>query len=192
MVAAFALFAAAHMNASSITSFDFAVEPSSPFTTNLTSSFTSTEATVTGTIACESTTKCAGGLATFDVGLDLSGISTSSLTISGELTGDREAFGVLTITSPTFLPFLPFTIPLGTFDKTIVSSGDLPQIGLIDLKGSIDLGMLPGQTLTLPLTISINNVPEPSGQVLLLVAALGCAGFVRSRYWARNRSSSKT
>jgi hypothetical protein len=175
-------FAATRLHASTIDSYTFTPD-SSVFTTDLTESFTSTEAVLAGTISCNSTTTCSGELGTFDLGLDLTEPGVLSLTDVGGLTGDSSASGSVNLDAP-IQQTRAFTVPVGNFDYTRYTK-ELPALGLIDVAGSVDLTLLPGQTLTLPVTIDFAAIPEPSGQVLLALAALGLAAFVRYRYSQR-------
>ena len=175
-------FAATGLHASTIDSYTFTPD-SSVFTTNLTESFTSTEAVLAVTISCNSTTTCSGELGTFDLGLDLTEPGVLSLTDVGSLTGDSSASGSVNLDAP-IQQTRTFTVAPGDFDFTRYTN-ELPALGVINATGFVDLTLLPGQTLTLPVTIDFSAIPEPSGQVLLAVAALGLAGFVRRRYSQR-------
>jgi hypothetical protein len=181
---ALVFYAAGQLCASTIDSFSFTTPDSSPFTTNLTESFTSSGAALTGTVACDSTTVCSGEVGTFSLGLDLTNVSMLSITTDGSLTGDTSASGFQDLISP-IEKTRAFNVPTGSFDYTRFTN-EIPAWGMIDVTGSLNLTLQPGQVLTLPVTMGFASVvPEPSGQVLILVAALGLAGFVRYRYLQR-------
>jgi hypothetical protein len=192
LVLASPFFVAAQVEASSINSFTFTTD-SSPFTTNLVESFSGSEASLTGTVSCDSTVACKGEVGTFDLGVDFTGPTTPvSIDISGNLNGATPGVGLLHLSSPISKTHR-FTIPDGSFDKTLVSTNVLP-FGMVDVTGSFDLVLAPDQTVTLPLTFNIgprSSVPEPSGEALLLLCALGAAGFVRYRY-SRTLTTSST
>jgi hypothetical protein len=174
------LLAAAPISASTIDSFYFTLEDDSPFTSSLTESFSSTEASVTGTVSCDSESTCTGELGTFGLGLDLTGLvdTPASIDISGNLSGDLAGGGDLFVTSISY----PFAIPSGDFDKILLST-ELPPLGMIDVYGSLDLTLPPGETVTLPITLTVGTaVPEPSGQAMLILGLLGLIGIVRYRF----------
>jgi hypothetical protein len=179
LLLASSLFAATQVHASLINSFSFTTDPS-PFSSDLVESFTSSQAFLTGTVACDSTTVCSGEVGTFNLGVDLTDVSVVSTTTDGSLTGDTPGSGFVNLVSP-IQQSRAFNVPTGSFDYTRYST-ELPALGTIDVSGSLDLTLQPGQVLSLPVTIGFASVvPEPSGQVLILVAALGLAGFVRYR-----------
>lgn len=181
LLLASALLAAAPSYASSINSFTFNSD-SSPFTSVLVENMSGSQAVVSGTVECLSKTACSGEVGTFTLGVDLTGSSTPvSVDISGVLSGSTGASGSVDIT--TFGQDYPFSVATGSFNDTILSL-DLPALGQISANGALDLSLAAGQSITLPLTINVgavSSVPEPSGQVLLLVGLLGLAGIVRYR-----------
>jgi hypothetical protein len=183
------LLAAVPSYASSITGFTFTPNPSSTFTTSLSETFTSSEASLTGTVGCPSltatfraldTSLCTGDVG-FGLEVDLNEATEFTVEISGDLSGTTAATGDVLIKT---LANVPFSVNPGSFDDTLVFT-TLPAFGLIELAGALDLTLARGQEITLPLTLSIAGtstaVPEPSGQVLLLVGLLGIAGVVRYR-----------
>jgi len=186
---ALALFAAGQLCASSIDSFSF-ITDSSPFTSDLVASISGPDALLTGTVACDSTTACSGEVGTFSLGLDLTNSSVISITSTGNLTGNTPGSGFVDLDTP-IEKTRAFSVPTGSFDHTRLTS-EIPAWGMIDASGSINLTLQPGQVLTLPVAISFTSVasvvPEPSGQVLLLLCVLGAATIVRYRYSRTARS----
>jgi hypothetical protein len=182
---AFILFVAGtNASASSITSFSFTADPS-PFFSNLTSSFTSTTGSVTGTVACDSDSACTGEVGTFSLGLDLVSMSAPfSVEVSGTLSEGSAADAALMFTSPGSVTY-PFVIPVGDFD-TVVLSTSAPALGAVTVDGAFDLSLAPGQTLSLPLNFNLGPVPEPSGQTLV---GLGLLGIVCLTRFSRIRSN---
>jgi hypothetical protein len=169
--------ATAKVFASTIESISFTPASDSPFTTSLTESFTTTEATVTGTVSCFDDTPCSGEVGEFFVGLDATVNTPASISISGNLSGDTAGSGDLIIAS---IPE-PFTIPSGDFDKTIFSN-EIPPLGMIDTNFTLDLTLPAGETVTLPITLTIGApVPEPVGQSMVLLGLIGLTGLVRWR-----------
>jgi hypothetical protein len=180
------LLAAAPISASSIDSFSFTPVEGSPFASSLTESLSpsGTEASVTGTVSCESDSPCTGELATFAAEVDLTGLADTlaSIDISGDLSGDTAGGGELFLTSPISNSY-PFVIPSGAFDKPILST-EFPPVGLIEVAGSLDLTLAPGQEVSLPISFTLGSttaVPEPSGQAMLVLGLLGLVGVVRYR-----------
>ena len=176
-----ALLVAAPSFASSITSFTFTPDPSI-FTSVLVDSFSASEADITGTVTCAATAACSGEVGSFNLGLDLTSTTPLAAEISGILSGTTTAVGSLEITSPTSKIYA-FSLGAGSFDSVILSTS-FPAFGAINVKGTLDLALAAGQSIDLPLAIKVGNVssvPEPSGQVLLIVGLLGLAGMVRYR-----------
>jgi hypothetical protein len=188
LLLASAVLAAVPSYASSVTDFSFTVD-SSPFTSSLVETFSGSEASITGTVTCASTTACSGEVGTFDLGLDLTATTPLSAEISGILGGTTPAGASVNITSPTS-KMSPFSISPGTFDKIIFSSL-LPALGDVDVDGTFDLSLAAGQTIDLPLTFYVGTppspVPEPGTQALLVAGLLGMVGVVR--YRNRNRAA---
>lgn len=183
-LASIVFLAAANASASSITSFSFTSD-SSPFFSNLSSTFTSTVGSVTGTVACDSESPCTGEVGTFSLGLNLVSMSAPfSIEVSGTLSGDTAADAALMFSSPSSVSY-PFVIPVGDFD-TVVLSTSAPELGAVTVDGAFDLSLAPGQTLTLPLNFDIGSVPEPSGQTLV---GLGLLGIVCLSRFSRIRSN---
>jgi hypothetical protein len=181
---ALALFAASQLRASTIDTFSF-TPVSSPFTSNLISSSTGGEATIAGTIACDLTTACSGEVGTFSLGMDLTEPGMVAITTDGSLTGDTPGSGSVNLTSPMDKT-RAFNVPLGSFDYTRFTNELPASMGLVTVAGSLDLTLEPGQVLTLPVDIGfVSAVPEPSGQLLIFLAALGLAGFIRYRHLRR-------
>jgi hypothetical protein len=176
-----ALLAGAPAYASSITSFSFTTDPSA-FTSVLVETMSGTQASLTGSVTCVSVEACSGEVGTFNLGLNLTDRSTPiSVDISGVLSGTTDASGSLDLTS-LFKDF-PFSEAAGSFDKTILSIA-LPPLGPLTVHGALDLSLAAGQSIALPLTISVgpvSTVPEPSGQALLIIGFLGLAAIARYR-----------
>ena len=186
------LLAAAPSYASTITGFSFAADPS-PFTTDLSASYTGSEASVTGGVLCPSVTPetafrsfitssvCTGEVGTFSLDVDLTAPTKFTVDISGVLSGVTAAAGSVDILG---VGDFPFSVKAGSFDDSILSI-TVPAVGPTDLDGSVDLTMARGQSITLPLTLNIGNttVPEPSAQALLIVGLLGLAGVFRNRFF---------
>jgi PEP-CTERM motif len=176
---------------SSITGFSF-TEDSSPFTSVLVESFSGSQASVTGTVTCASTTACSGEVGTFDLGLDLTSTTPLSAEISGILDGETPAGGSLNITSIFLSKDFPFSVTPGPFDKVLFATS-LPALGEVNVGGSLDFSLAAGQTIDLPLTFNVGTpsnpspVPEPASQALLVAGLLGMAGVVR--YRNRNRTT---
>jgi hypothetical protein len=186
------LLAAAPSYASSITGFTFTPDPSSQFNTSLSETFTSSEASVTGTVGCPSFTEarrslieglCSGEVGTFSLDVDLTVPTLFTVDISGVLSGETAATGSVDILD---LGDFPFSVKAGSFDDTVLSV-TLPAYGPVDVLGSLDLTMVRGQEITLPLTMSVAGkstaVPEPSGEALLIVGLLSFAGLIRNRFF---------
>jgi hypothetical protein len=167
------------LSASSIDTFTF-VQASPIFATNLTESHTAEEAFLNGSISCDAKTACSGEVGTFDLGLDLTDPSTVTVTNTGILSGTTPATGSLDLASPV-TQVRSFVTPVGSINQTRVSQV-LPALGTVDVSESLFLTLQPGQTLTVPVTISINSAaaPEPRGvALLLLAAALSAGAFIR-------------
>lgn len=185
LLLASAVLAAVPSYASTITDFSFTTD-SSPFTSVLTVTSTGSEASITGTVTCVSTSICSGEVGTFDLGLDLTSTTPLSAEISGILSGSTPAGGTLDLTSPAaYAQDIPFSVAPGAggFDKKIFSAS-LPALGDINVDGALDLSLLPGQSITLPLTFAVGSsspVPEPANAALLAVGLLGMAAAVRYR-----------
>jgi hypothetical protein len=185
LLLASAVLAAVPSYASTITDFTFTTD-SSPFTSVLTVTTSGSEASITGTVTCASTSICSGEVGTFDLGLDLTSTTPLSAEISGILSGLTPAGGTLDLTSPAaYAQDIPFSVTPGVagFDKTIFST-HLPALGDIDVDGALDLRLAPGQSISLPLTFNVGNsspVPEPANAALLAVGLFGMAGVVRYR-----------
>jgi hypothetical protein len=182
---------ATSITGSSITGFSFTGD-SSPFTSVLIETFTGSQASITGTVTCASTTPCSGEAGTFDLGLDITSTTPFSAEISGILDGETRAGGSLDITSILLSRDFPFSVAPGPFDKVLFSTS-LPPVGEVNVEGSIDFSLAAGQTIDLPLTFNVGTpsnpspVPEPASQALLVVGLLGIAGVVR--YRNRNRTT---
>jgi hypothetical protein len=169
--------------ASSITSASF-TPTGSPFTTSLTTTFGSTQANITGTVSCDSASPCSGEVGTFSLSVDLTDTSTpASIDITGTNSGPATE-GALVLNSP-FSQTDPFAISAGTFDDLLLST-HFPQLGPVTITGVLDVSLLPGQTLALPLTFGIEGsaVPEPSPLVL---AGLGLLSFAGAKGLQRRR-----
>jgi PEP-CTERM motif len=185
LLLASAVLAAVPSYASSITGFSFTEDPS-PFTSVLVETFSGSQASITGTVTCASTTACSGEVGTFDLGLDLTSTTPLSAEISGILSGRTPAVGSLDLTSPALLARdVPFSVAPGSFDKTIFSTS-LPAFGDVNVEGALDFSLAAGQSIDLPLTINVGTpstspVPEPASQALLVAGLLGMAGVVRYR-----------
>lgn len=168
--------------ASSITSFTF-TPTSGPFTSVLVDSSSSSQASVTGSVTCASTSICSGEVGEFSLGLDLNEPSNPfSAEISGDNLGVTTASGVLEISGyPTGIPF---SFKPGDFDKVLIDT-TLPELGNSTVDGSLDLSLAPGQEITLPLTFSVGTqvmaTPEPSGVALLLAGLVALGAFMRHR-----------
>jgi len=194
LLLASALLAAAPSYASSITGFSITTDPE-PYMSNLSDTVTSSEASVTGTVACPSqivlvafvahpdvkSVGCSGEVGFFSLGVDLNEPTEFTVDISGVLSPGAAATGSVDIAG---IGDFPFDVSPGAFDvtKTIL----LPAEGSTTLDGSVDLTMDAGQSIALPLNLSVagtSAVPEPSGQALLIVGLLGIAGFVRYRFF---------
>jgi hypothetical protein len=185
------LLATAPSYASSITGFTFTPDPSSPFTTSLSETFTSSEASVTGSVSCPAFTAtafrsltesiCSGEVGTFELAADFNEPTLFTVDISGVLSGTTAATGSVDFPGPEDYSF---SVKAGSFDDTVLSI-TVPGLGPGVADGALDLTMERGQEITLPLTLSVvgtsSAVPEPSGQALLLVGLLGFAGLVRYR-----------
>ncbi len=169
--------ATAPVVASTITSISFTPASDSPFTSSLTESFTSTQASVTGTVSCDSTSPCTGELGQVFIGLDLTNETLLSLNISGDLSGNTAGSGDVVIAS---IPE-PFNIPTGDFDENIFSQ-DQPPLGMIETNYTVYLTLPAEETVTLPITLTASAaVPEPFGQSIAVLALLGLTGLVRYR-----------
>ena len=176
------LMAAVPGAASSITSFAFTPTMGSEFTLDLTKSFTSSEAEVTGTIICESSSPCTGEVGSFAVGVDLTGSTEVSAAISGTLSGDGSYGDSVTITSPAaYAGYNSFYISSSPFDDVFFSK-TVPALGPTNVDGFVSLNLLPGQEIDLPITFTISSkaaaVPEP-GTVFLLGGLLGALPLIR-------------
>jgi hypothetical protein len=176
------LLAALPGAASSLTSFDFTPATDSEFTLNLTDSLSSIEAEVTGTIACDSSSPCTGEVGSFAIGADFTSPTQVSAAISGTLTGDGSYGDSVTITSPAaYAGVNVFYIDSSPFDKTFFSE-TVPALGPTNIDGFVDLNLLPGQEIDLPITFTISSqtspVPEP-GTVFLLGGLLGALPLIR-------------
>jgi len=170
-------FLAASASASSITSFSFTADPS-PFSSSLSTSFTSTLGSVTGTVACDSDSACTGEVGTFSLGLNLVSVSTPfSVEVSGTLSGDTAADAAVMFSSPASVTY-PFVIPVGDFDAVVLSTS-APALGAITLDGAFELSLAPGQTISLPINFNVGTVPEPSSQTLIGLGLLGIVCFSR-------------
>jgi hypothetical protein len=189
MILASAWLAAGPLHASSIDSFTF-IAADSPFTTSLFESFTNSEAIVSGTVTCDSTTVCIGPVGTFNLGVDFTDPSTPlSVDVSGDLSGPYNAGASVRLRSPLHQAF-PFLVTDGSFDDNLVSAM-LPPLGMTNIVGGFYMRMAPGQSVVLPIIIGLDEVtatPEPSGEALIVVCLLGFAGLVRYRYTRTVRS----
>lgn len=173
------LVAAAPVFASTIENISFTPAEDSPFTSSLTESFTSTQASLEGTVSCVSDSTCSGDVGQFFIDLDLTGPGDTpvSISISGNLSGDTAGSGDLIIAG---IPE-PFAIPSGDFEETILSQ-ELPPAGMIEVNYTADLSLPPGETVTLPITFTVGApVPEPVGESIVVLGLLGLTGLVRYR-----------
>src|SRR5665213_1718492 len=168
-------------SAGTISSFTAAAAPSTPFTVSgLTQSFSGTEAIVSGTVTCNSETTCSGSAISFSLGI--TGL-TASTAVSAEIVGDAtaNASGLFVETSPISAS-VPFTVGTGSFDKSIFSSS-LPAVGSLLITGNLNLTILAGQSLTLPLNffVGAQAVPEPSTFAFLGLGLLGLVAKFRRK-----------
>jgi hypothetical protein len=159
----------------------------STFSTSLTTTFSGTQASVTGSVSCDSSSPCTGEVGTFSLTAYLTDPSNPvSVDINGSLSGSSDAEGVLSLTSPLSLT-KPFTIPVGSFDDLLLST-DLPAIAPLVVDGSLNLSLAPDQTVALPLTFQVGTsaVPEPASAGLLTA---GIAGLLIIRRRMRAKES---
>jgi hypothetical protein len=175
--------AVAQISASTIDSFSFTPAADSPFTSSLNESFTSSEASITGSVSCDSDTTCTGELGELFLGVDLTGPADVPVdySISGSLSGDTAGSGDLVIAT---IPE-PFVIPTGDFSENILSH-DLQPTGMVELNAIVNLTIPADETVTLPLTFTVGT-PEPVGQSMIVLGLLGFAGLLRQRSARRIR-----
>jgi hypothetical protein len=175
------LLVSAPSHASSITSFSYTLDPSI-FSSTISDSVSGSEVIVTGTVACPvGAVSCNGEVGAFEIGLDFPETGPVSVDISGVLSGTTPGSGSLDLTG---LSGVAFNLTPGSFNDTLLSSV-LPDLGAFTLTGTLDLSLAAGQSVSLPITVSVGNTiatPEPSGQALLVVGLLGLAGIVRYRF----------
>jgi hypothetical protein len=177
------LFGTVTASAASILTFTAAAVPSNPFTiTGLTFGFTGSEASASGTITCNATTTCSGAALSFVLGV--TGLSATT-PVSAEIVGDASAAatGSFVETSPGPGAF-PFTVGIGHFDQTILSSS-LPGVpgGALTIAGTLGFTIGAGQSITLPINffLGAQPVPEPSSLALLGLGLLGVAVKLRRK-----------
>ena len=181
--AAFAciLFGSITASAGTISSFTAVATPASSFSVGaLTTTFSGSEASVSGTVTCNAETTCTGSAISFSVGI--TGL-TASTPVSAEIVGDAtaNASGLFVETTPVSAS-VPFTVAAGPFDTTIFSSS-LPAVGSLLVTGNLSLTILAGQSISLPLNffVGAQTVPEPSTFAFLGLGLLGLVAKFRRK-----------
>jgi PEP-CTERM motif len=163
-------------SAATISTFTANASQSTPFlVTGLTTSFTGSEATVSGTVTCNSESTCTGPAITFNVGII--GL-TATTPVSAEIVGTSTAAAAGAIPALG----VTFTVGSGSFDKPIYSAS-LPPVGSLNVSGDLDLTILAGQSIELPLNffVGAQAVPEPSTFAFLGLGLLGLAAKFRRK-----------
>ncbi|MGI8991176.1 MAG: PEP-CTERM sorting domain-containing protein [Bryobacteraceae bacterium] len=135
------------------------------------------------------TAPCSGNVLSFAIqGIGSPFATPFSVNIDGTLSGITPALGTLNVTSP-FNKTIPFSLSAGTFNTAIVSTS-IPSdaMGNFSGAGTVGLSLAPGQTVTLPSSLSFtvgtpatSSVPEPGTAMLTGGALLGTLGFLKRR-----------
>ncbi|MDQ6663773.1 MAG: hypothetical protein M3Z23_05225 [Acidobacteriota bacterium] len=184
----FTLLGAITSSAATITSFTATPIDGSPFIATINSMFSGSTAFITNSsVSCASTTApCSGNVLSFTIqGIGSPGATPLSVNIDGLLSGSTRALGSLNVTSP-FTKSVPFSLAAGTFNTAIVNTG-IPSdsTGAFSGAGTVGLSLAPGQTLTLPSSLSFavgtasTSVPEPGSALLVGGALLGSIGMMK-------------
>lgn len=178
-------------SAATITNFTATAIAGSPITSVVNTTIVGSTANITNSsFSCASTTApCSGDVLSFTIQGTGSPFATPfSANIDGSLSGSTPALGTLSITSP-ITKTIPFSLMAGAFATSIISTS-IPSdaSGNFSGAGTVGLSLAPGQTVTLPSSLSFTvgtasptSVPEPGSAMLVSGALLGALGILKRR-----------